>query len=355
MAEQQEKFILNISNAPHVKTPDSITKIMWTVVLAMSPAFIYGIYLFGINAFILLTASVIAAVVAEAVTQYLLKKPITIKDGSAVVTGLLIGMNVPPGAPVWVVVLGSFFGIIIVKQLFGGLGFNIFNPALAARAFMVASWPVQMTTHWHKFSGVNVLSPDAINRIGLKKEAFDALTQATPLAVLKEGPQILQEYNISIQQLYDMIFSPQMLKSMAFGNIGGVIGETSAVLLLVGGIFLMFRRIITWHVPFSFIGTVGALAFAYYSFTGLPPAHLIAFSHVVSGGLFLGAFFMATDMVTSPVTPMGMIIFGMGCGIITFVIRIWGGFPEGVSYSILLMNAVVPLIDRYTRPRIFGR
>jgi len=355
MAEQQEKSILHISNAPHIKTPDSVTKIMWMVVIAMSPAAIYGIYLFGIKALIVLVASVIAAVAAEVVTQYLLKKPITIKDGSAVVTGLLVGMNVPPGAPVWVVVLGSFFAIIIVKQLFGGLGFNVFNPALAARAFMVASWPVQMTTPWHKFSGVNVLSPDAVNRIGLKKEAFDALTQATPLGVLKEGPKILQEFNISLQQMYDMIFSPEMLKSMAIGNIGGVIGETSAVLLLLGGIFLMYKRIITWHIPLSFIGTVGVFAFAYYGFLGFPMPHLFAFTHVVSGGLFLGAFFMATDMVTSPITPIGMIVFGIGCGAITFVIRIWGGFPEGVSYSILLMNAVVPLIDRYIRPRIFGR
>jgi len=228
MTQTKEPHKLILSNAPHVRTGDSITKIMWLVVAALVPSAVFSVYTFGIQVLIVLGASVVSAVAAEAFFLLVMRRPLVITDGSAVITGLLVGMNVPPHAPVWMTVLGSIFAIIIVKQLFGGLGFNIFNPALAARAFMVASWPVHMTTGWHRFSQSNVLATGVQNTPGIPQQAFDAITQATPLAVLKEGPGILQEFNVGAQQLDDILFSSSMMKSLFIGNIGGVIGETSA-------------------------------------------------------------------------------------------------------------------------------
>jgi len=184
--------------------------------------------------------------------------------------------------------------------------------------------------------------------------AFDALTRATPLSLLKEGQKLLADNNVAADRLYDLVTSPAMLKSLFLGNVGGVAGETSALLLLAGALFLLFRRIITWHIPVAFIGTVALSTAVYYYTAAVPCFYLMALFHCLSGGLFLGAFFMATDVVTSPVSAKGMIAFGAGCGLITSVIRLWGGYPEGVAYSILIMNAFVPLIDRFTRPRVFG-
>ncbi len=350
----QKESLLTLSSAPHVKSQESVATVMWLVVAALVPAAAYSVYIFGIKSLVLLVSAVAAAVVSEVGYEYLIKKRLTGADGSAVITGLLVAMNVPPGAPVWMVVIGSFFAIIIVKQLFGGLGFNIFNPALAARAFMIASWPVHMTTGWFSFSKSNVFMQNINNSPGFAPELFDAITQATPLTALKEGPKILHEMNVGVDRLYSFIFSADRIKPLFFGSIGGVVGETSALFLLLGGIFLLWKRIITWHIPVAYMGTVAALAFIYYLITGVPNVHIAVLFHLLSGGLILGAFFMATDMVTSPVTYKGMLVFGAGCGLITFVIRIWGGYPEGVSYSILLMNAVTPLIDRYIKPRIFG-
>lgn len=352
--ETEKKPLYTITGAPHVKTGESVKLIMWTVVAALIPSAVYAGYIFGLNAIVIMAASVAAAMIAEAVMQVLLKKPVTVFDGSAVITGLLVAMNVPPEAPVWMPVIGTFFAIIIAKQLFGGLGFNIFNPALAARAFMMASWPVHMTTKWHKFDGNTVLSSDIKNTTGLAQPVFDALTQATPLTAFKEGPRLLLDNNVRIDQLYDVLFGTGMFKSLFIGNVGGVIGETSALLLLAGGIILLVRKVISWHIPVVYIGTVGFISYIYYIATGNQYAQFITLFHVLSGGLFLGAFFMATDMVTSPITKKGMMIFAAGCGIITFIIRIWGGYPEGVSYAILLMNAVVPLIDRFVKPKVFG-
>jgi len=275
-------------------------------------------------------------------------------DGSAVITGLLLAMNLPPLAPWWMAAVGSFFAIIIVKQLFGGLGSNIFNPALAARAFLMASWPVHMTVDWYHSREMNALFPVLKTNAGFPPAVFDSLTQATPLSLLKEGPKIMADNNIAVSRLYETVLSPAMLKSLLVWNIGGCIGETSALLLLAGAIFLFFRKIITWHVPVSFVGTVAAAAATYYSLTGFSDPLLMTLVHVLSGGLVLGAFFMATDTATSPVSGKGMILFGTGCGLITFVIRIWGGYPDGVCYAILIMNAFVPLIDRFTKPKIFG-
>jgi Na+-translocating ferredoxin:NAD+ oxidoreductase subunit D len=218
----------------------------------------------------------------------------------------------------------------------------------------MASWPVHMTTGWHRFSPVNSLSGSIANIYGIPQQAFDAMTQATPLTLVREGPRVLQDFGVGVDALHRVLYSPELLKSLFLGNIGGVIGETSALLLLVGGVVLLVRRVITWHIPVSFIGTVAAVYFIFYTATGFEQAGAATLFQVLSGGLFLGAFFMATDMVTSPVTGAGMLMFGAGCGLITFVIRTWGGYPEGVSYSILIMNALVPLIDRYVKPKVFG-
>jgi len=352
MSEKKNPSLLVLSNAPHIRTNDSISKIMWFVVVALTPSSIYSIYLFGIKAALIIFTGIVSAVVAEALFQFIAKKPISVKDGSAVITGLLIAMNVPPESPLWMVAIGSFFAIIIVKQLFGGLGFNIFNPALAARAFMLASWPVHMTTGWHKFAGANVLCKCVIN--GVPQNAIDVLSSATPLSLLKEGPKLLAEHNISPHVFYDLLFSSKMIKALFVGNVGGVVGETSVALLVLGGLFLLYKKVITWHIPVIFIGTVGVLAFSYYAIIGFDAPYIVAVFHMFSGGLVLGAFFMATDMVTSPVTAKGQIIFAAGAGFLTFVIRIWGGYPEAVSYAILLMNALVPLIDRYLKPKVFG-
>ncbi len=343
-----------MTGAPHIRSGESIPKVMWSVIIALAPAAAFSVYLFGIPALKLMGVSVVSAVAAEAVIQLLLRKRVTALDGSAVITGLLLAMNVPPLAPWWMVAIGSAFAIIIVKHLFGGLGFNIFNPALAARAFLLASWPVHMTTAWHRFGEHNLLMPAAQNSAGFPPAVFDALTGATPLTLMKEGPRILAENNIALAKLNDITLAPGMFKSLFFGTAGGSIGETSALLLLAGALFLLIRRIITWHVPVTYMATVAAAAAGYHCLTGSPAPHLMALFHVLSGGLILGACFMATDMVTSPVSKKGMILFGAGCGILTFVIRIWGGYPEGVSYAILIMNAFVPLIDRYTKPRVFG-
>jgi electron transport complex protein RnfD len=354
MAEIKDTFIPSLSNAPHIKTADSISKVMWTVVIALLPVTAYGVSIFGLNSLLIILVSVAAAVASETAFQILMKRKFSAFDGSAVLTGLLVALNVPPAAPAWVAGIGSVFAIIIVKQLFGGLGYNIFNPALAARAFMMASWPTEMTTKWHKFSGGNILSPEITNVTKIPHEVFDIITQATPLSLLKEGPTFLKEYNIGIEQLHDLLLTPEMLKAMFVGNAGGVIGETSALLILIGGIFMMIRKVISWHIPLSYIGTMFGMTWLYYYSAGFPYPELLGLVHIISGGLFLGAFFMATDMVTSPVTARGKIIFGIGCGVLTFTIRIMGGYPEGVSYAILLMNSAVPLLDRLTRATVFG-
>lgn len=345
---------LILSSAPHIKADQSVKAIMWTVVLALSPAAAFAVHLYGIHSLVLMLASMATAACTEALYQSLMKKTVTVTDGSAAITGLLLAMNVPPGVPVWMVCVGAAFAIIIAKQVFGGVGFNIFNPALAGRAFLMASWPAHMTTQWHRFSPLNILSRDITNAAGLPAAAFDVVTQATPLGALKEVPALLSDMNVPAESLYRVLFSKEMMKSLFVGNIGGCIGETSAMLLLLGAALLLARRIITWHIPAAYIGTVAVFTGLYYGLTGFPYPFEAVIFHLLSGGLVLGAFFMATDMVTSPVTKQGMLLFGAGCGILTCVIRLWGGYPEGVSYSILLMNTTVPLIDRYLKPKVFG-
>ncbi len=296
---------LTISTNPHIKDKDNVNKIMWFVVLALLPAAIAGIYFFKTKALLTIIVSVISAVLTELLIQKLTKKEITIKDGSAVLTGLLLALVLSPLVPWWTTMLGAIFAIAIGKMAFGGLGHNIFNPALAGRAFLVASWPALMTT-WL---------------------LVDGTTGATPLGLLKlEG--IKTAYN-----------------PLLIGSIGGCIGETSAIALLIGAAFLFYKKIITWEIPATYIGTVFIFALIFRQ----DPIF-----HILAGGLLIGAFFMATDYVTSPLTRNGKLIFGFGCGFLTIILRLFSGYPEGVMFSILLMNAATPLIDRYTKLKPFG-
>lgn len=330
---------------PHIKDSQSIKKMMWLVVLALIPTNIYAVYIYGLTALMILLISVVSAVAAEAIFQLLFKKPVTVSDGSAVITGLLLGMNMPPDIPVYIPAIGSFFAIIIVKQLFGGLGNNIFNPALSAKALLFFIWPayvspkiVNITTNADKYLPESMLN----NFLPATVPFFSGIQ-----AISGE----ITDLNGKISSL---LSSKIMLNSLLLGNISGCIGEISPVLLLIGGLFLIYKRIITWHIPVSYTVTFAIFILLFYRFSGfLPPVKAMLF-HLSSGSLLLGALFMATDTVTSPVSAKGMIIFGIGCGIITSVIRLWSIFPEDVCFAILLMNAAVPLIDNYTRPKIFG-
>ncbi|NLG86003.1 MAG: RnfABCDGE type electron transport complex subunit D [Firmicutes bacterium] len=307
---------LLVSSSPHIRAKETVDWLMWQVVIALLPAVVISVYFFGFRSLFIMMVGVASAVITEAIVQKALGKAITISDGSAVVTGLLLAFNVPATAPWWLVVIGSVFAIAVVKQTFGGLGYNFINPALTARAFLLAAWP--------QYLAGNFPLP------------LDSITGATPLAILKgTAAGTLPSY-----------------MDLFLGNVGGVLGETSALALLVGGLYLIWQKVIDWRTPAAFIGTVAVLTWVFGGrgglFTGDPLYHILA------GGLMLGAFFMATDYVTSPVTPKGRLIFGVGCGVITVLIRLWGGYPEGVSYSILLMNLLVPFIERWTAPRVYG-
>ncbi len=304
---------LVVSVSPHIRIKGNISRMMWDVVIALVPATIASVYFFGSKAIYIILVTTFSALITEAIIQKLCKKPVTIFDGSAVVTGILLAFNLPPGIPLWMAGIGGAIAISIGKQAFGGLGHNIFNPALVARTILLISFPVVMTT-WHP--------PRFIS--------FDALTYATPLAVLKENS----------------ILTP--LKDLFIGNVGGCIGETSALALIIGALYLLLKKHITWHIPFTFITTAGILC---WIFGGEELFRGPMLFHILAGGLLLGALFMATDPVTSPTSRSGRMIFGIGCGAITALIRLKGGPPEGVSFSILLMNAFTPLIDRFIRPR----
>ena len=338
-----------VSASPHLKQNISVKSVMWQVV-ALVPALIAAIILFGFQALFLTLYGVAAAVFTEALIQKWRKVPITIQDGSAVVTGVLVAFNINVSAPWWIPVVGSVFAIAIGKQVFGGLGYNIFNPALLGRAFLVASWPTIMTGGWikTKLGSINGLT-------NLPANISESITSATPLGVakaLRDTTQISAENaDLVMNKLADM----STISNAFWGNIGGVIGEVSAAALLIGAAFLALKRIIEWRIPVFYIGTVFVLVYVFGGINGLFSASiLLPVFHIFTGGLILGAFFMATDMVTTPVTKRGRIIFGLGCGILTVVIRLVGGYPEGVSYSILLMNIAVPLIDKYTIPKTFG-
>ncbi|MCK9479355.1 MAG: RnfABCDGE type electron transport complex subunit D [Firmicutes bacterium] len=310
--------MLRVGAAPHIFTKDSTAVIMQDVVIALLPALAAGVYFFGYRAALLAIISIASAVAFEHLWNVAFKKPTTVYDFSAVVSGLLLALNLPPTVPVWIPVVGSFFMIIIVKMCFGGMGQNFLNPALGARAFLVVSWPSIMTSYVN--SGAKLipfLLPDAV-------------TSATPLS----GEAATRYIDLFI------------------GNIGGCIGETSKIALLIGLAYLLIRKVITWRIPVAFVGTVAALSWV---FAGDGYFNGDWLFHILSGGLFLGAFFMATDYSTTPVTKNGAFVFGIGCGVLTVIIRLIGGYPEGVSYSILLMNVASPLIEKATAPKRFGK
>ena len=303
---------LTVSSSPHIRANHSTASIMQNVIIALLPALAVAGYIFGTWALVLVAICVITSVATEAIIQKLLKKTITVNDWSAVVTGLLLAFNLPVNAPWWLAMVGSVFAIAIVKQCFGGLGQNFMNPALAARAFLLASWPSHMT-------GTAYIP------------TYDTVTTATPLALLKAGEQA------SMPSTLDLF--------TGLNGVYGSIGEISALALLIGGLYLIFRGIISWRIPTIYLLTIGVFALL----IGQDPI-----VHIVSGGVMLGAFFMATDYASSPVTTKGQIIYAMGCGLITMTIRLYGGYPEGCSYSILLMNVATPLIERFTRERVYG-
>lgn len=317
--------MLIVSSSPHLRSDKSTKKIMLDVIIALVPAIIGAVYFFGINALKLILISVAASVIFEAGIQKLFKKDITINDYSAVITGILIAFNLPANAPWWMPIVGAAFGIIVVKQFFGGIGHNFMNPALAARAFLVASWPDIMSTY---------IKPGA-----------DAVSGATPLSIMKYGG-VDASASATVAEAAEEL--PALI-DMFIGNIGGSVGETSALLLLIGGLYLIIRKVINWKIPAFYIGTTVIVLMI----LGVETDQLMY--HVLGGGLILGAFYMITDYSSTPITPMGQIIVGIGAGILTAIIRIKGGFPEGVSYSILLMNVATPLIEKFTGPRIFGR
>ena len=321
MAQMKYFYELTISSSPHVHSPVTTQTIMRDVLIALAPALLGSVYFFGLQALMVTVVSAAACVFFEWAYCRITKTNCKIYDLSAVVTGVLIAFVCPPTIPIWTVIIGDFFAIIVVKALFGGIGRNIVNPALAARAFLF-SYPVLMT-HWTEPGLQNILwIPDAVS-------------SATPLASMHQG--VLPE-NVTILDMF-------------LGNIGGCIGETSALLLLIGFVYLLIRKVVNLRIPLAFIGTVAVITFLFPM--GNHPLYWML-AQLLSGGLMLGAMFMATDYVTSPVTKLGQIFFGIGCGLITVIIRYFGGYPEGVSYAILIMNCCVVLFDRIGRPKKFG-
>ena len=308
---------LLVTSSPHLKGPRTVRGIMLDVILALVPASIAGVVLFGVRALVVIAASVISAVASEVIYEKAVKRDVTAGDLSAVVTGLLLALTLPPGVRLYVPIVASAFAIVIAKQIFGGLGTNFVNPALAARAFLMAAWPLQVSSKW------------------IAPLAYDSVSGPTPLAALKSGRG-------AVPGIWDLLVGTRL----------GSLGETCAIALLLGAAYLIARDVIDWRLPAGFIGTVflGAWIFgksgAYFQGDGL--------TAVLTGGVLLGAFFMATDYVTSPVTPKGRLYMGIGCGLITIIIRYWGIYPEGVTYAILFMNLVTPLIDRFVVPKYYG-
>lgn len=318
---------LIVSSSPHVRTNKYTSYIMKQVVIALLPATLAALFFFRLSALNVIFFWVTGSVGAEFLCQKISKQESTIGDFSAVVTGLLLAFNVPASLPWWMCLLGAAFAIIVVKMVFGGIGNNFVNPALAARAFLLASFPVAMTL-WTR-TGVNWVSSGNI----------DAYTTATPLSFLKAGSN-------GVSSLADSGIS---ISNMLIGNIGGCIGETSAVLIILGGLYLMYKGIINYVIPTFYICTVAILMFILGGFN-----FTFVIYELLAGGLMLGAFFMLTDYTTSPMTKKGQIIYAVLAGLITTVIRLYGGYPEGVSYSILLVNIMTPLIDKYTKTKVFG-
>ena len=305
--------LLNVSSSPHVRCSVDTQSLMLDVAIAMLPAAAFGVYNFGFHALFVILATVAACIASEYVYEKLMHRPITIMDGSALVTGMILALNMPPEIPVWIPVIGGIFAIVVVKQLYGGLGQNFMNPALAARCFLLISF----AGHMNNFSSA--------------KLGFDSVSGATPLASMRAGGSV-------------------DLAAMVVGRIPGTIGEVSVIALLIGGIYLIVKKVISWKIPVTYIATLAVFVFI---FGGFDANYVLA--QVCGGGLIFGAFFMATAYVTSPITPMGQIVFGIMLGLLTGIFRLWGASPEGVSYAIILCNLFVPMIERVTLPKAFGK
>lgn len=324
---------LTVSMSPHDYGKDSVKKIMYGVVIAMIPALLVSIYYFGLDAIRVNLIAIAACVFFEWLIQKIfLKGKLTVVDGSAVVTGMLLAFNVPSNLPWWIIIIGALVAVGIGKMSFGGLGNNPFNPALVGRVFLLISFPVQMTS-WPVTKVLNFA-------------LTDAQTGATPLAIVKEGLKNGQDFSTIIDSL------PYSYTDMFIGQIGGSLGEISALALILGGLFMLFRKIITWHIPVAVLGSAAAFAGILYGID--PSKYADPMFHMLTGGMMLGAIFMATDMVTSPMTKKGMLLYGASIGIITILIRVWGAYPEGMSFAILIMNAFVPLINKGFKPGRFG-
>lgn len=327
-----------VTSSPHIKADDDTRSLMLDVLIALIPALAVSVFTFGPRALVLTVISMVACAVFETIYNKIVGHPNTVGDLSCFVTGVLIAFNIPVAAPWWLPVFGALFGIIVVKMLFGGIGRNFMNPALGARAFLLASWPALMTAWTAAHASLPLFGNVTVT---------DAISTATPLTTLK------------VSTILDAVSGPTAppakpvaLIDLLLGQTGGALGETCALALLAGGLYLLYRKVITINIPAAYILTVAVITFL-FPVGDLSRVEWMC-SHLLSGGLMLGAIFMATDYVTSPVTPKGQIIFGVGCGLLTVFIRYFGGLPEGVSYSILIMNTLVWAIDKKTHPRKFG-
>ncbi len=330
-----ESKLLTLSPSPHVKDSMTTPAIMYGVVIAMIPAMLVSFIFFGLGAIKVTLVSILACLIFEYLIQkFILKEEPMIKDGSALITGMLLAFNLPSNFPIWMIIVGSAVAIGMGKMSFGGLGKNPFNPALVGRVFLLISFPVQMTS-WPK--------PMVFN---LGMSSLDGQTGATALGIMKEGLKAGQ----SSMELFNQIPS---YMDIFLGKMGGSLGEISAIAIILGGLYMLYKKIITWHIPITFIGTVLIMTAIFWFIC--PEKHATPAFHLLTGGLLLGALFMATDMVTSPMAPTGMIIFGIGCGLLTVLIRMFGAYPEGVSFAILIMNAVTPLLNKYFKPKRFGK
>ena len=313
-----------VSASPHIAGRLDTPKVMYEVSAALLPASVASVVFFGWRAVALIVACVSSSVLAEALFRRLRDRKVSIGDGSAVLTGLLLALVVPPDLPVWMAILASVFAIGIGKEIFGGLGYNIFNPALLGRAFLSAAFPSAMTVYRPPFTGFSYAAAGGV----------DGVTSATPLALMKfEGVAL-------------------NLRDLFIGNVSGSLGETSALLLLLGGAYILIKGYADWRIPLSFIGTV--FVFGHIMHIVSPGEYPTGLFHILAGGLMIGALFMATDPVTSPVTKSGRLVFGMGCGILVVIIRLWGGQPEGVMYAILFMNVLTPVVNILTKPKRYG-
>lgn len=338
-------------SGPYTHEKTSISRTMIWVMLALTPATVFGIYQFGLPALWLFLITIISCVITEAVCLYIAGKPIRpfLFDGSAILTGWLLAMTLPPWAPWWIAVVGALLAIIVGKQVFGGIGQNLFNPAMVARVALLISFPMEMTSWVAPHPLFTETTPGFIESLRITfdiQNEFDAVSSATILGHIKTE----LARGLSLDSIWAGTFKPFAL---AMGTVAGSLGETSAILILIGGLVLLFTRIISWHIPVSMLLSIAILASIFNFIDGDQYPH--ALYHLLSGATLLGAFFIATDLVTSPVTKKGQLLFGAGCGALVFIIRTWAAYPEGVAFAVMLMNGFTPMIDHYIKPRIYGR